>query len=398
MRARLRRRRSGCAAAGLCAALLLLPAAPAPAQAPPAAGTARAAEESVARERLARVREELRAARSAREATEAERGRAQAELRALDERVAAAAGALREAEAAVAAAEARARALAGEAAAIEARLDAQRAAIAALLRSVHALGRHQGLRLLLGDGQGTDTGRLLAYLRALEADRRTRVRTLIGELEALAAARAALAAAQEALRGQRDARADRHEALTSVRRARADEVAAIESRLADAAAREAALAKDEAEVLALIRRLSDAIADIPKRLEGGEAFASRRGRLPWPVEGRVLAAFGDAQPGGRAGSGIVIEAAAGSTVRAVSHGRVAYADWLRGYGMLVILDHGDGWMTLYGHNEALLAEVGMWVAAGDAIASAAGGERGAYFEVRARGRAQDPLAWLGRRR
>lgn len=364
-----------------------------------AAGGDRAAQEAAARARLAAVRDELRAARAAREAAEAERGLAQAALREQDEAVAAAAGALAEADAALAGGQARIAALAAEAAAIEARLDEQRAAIAALLRSAYALGRHQGLRLLLGGKTGEDTSRLLGYHRHLEAARTARARALLGELDALAATRAALAAAQADELRRRDEQAARHDALVAARALRADEVAAIEARLADAGARIAAIAKDEAEVLALIRRLTDAIADIPRQLAGGEPFSSLRGRLPWPVEGRVLEAFGSAQPGGRAGSGVLIEAAEGAPVRAVSHGRVAYADWLRGYGMLVILDHGDGWMTLYGHNESLSAEVGMWVDAGDAIATAgrSGGGGGTYFELRAGGRAQDPVRWLRRR-
>jgi septal ring factor EnvC (AmiA/AmiB activator) len=375
------------------------PAAPASTTAGASPSANRAAQEAAARARLAAVRDELRAARAAREAAEAERGTAQAALRAQDEAVAAAASALAQADAALADGQARIAVLATEAAAIEVRLDEQRAAIADLLRSAYALGRHQGLRLLLGGDSGEDTSRLLGYHRHLEAARSARARALIAELDALAATRAALAAAQADDVRRRDEQAARHAELLTARGERAAEVAAIEARLADAGTRIAAIAKDEAEVLALIRRLTDAIADIPRQLAGGEPFSSLRGRLPWPVEGRVLEAFGSAQAGGRAGSGVLIEAAEGTPVRAVSHGRVAYADWLRGYGMLVILDHGEGWMTLYGHNESLSTEVGMWVDAGDAIATAgrSGGGGGSYFELRAGGRAQDPARWLRRR-
>jgi septal ring factor EnvC (AmiA/AmiB activator) len=402
-RARVRRGlRRGCALllCLACAALAMAQdVAPAAEATATAAGGDRAAQEAAARARLAAVRDELRAARAAREAAEAERGLAQAALREQDEAVAAAATALAEADAALADGQAAIAALVAEAAAIEARLAEQRAAIAALLRSAYALGRHQGLRLLLGGDSGEDTSRLLGYHRHIEAARSARARALLGELDALASARTALAAAQADEVRRRDEQAARHAELVAARSQRAAEVAAIETRLADAGARIAAIAKDEAEVLALIRRLTDAIADIPRQLAGGEPFSSLRGRLPWPVDGRVIEAFGSAQPGGRAGSGVLIEAAEGTPVRAVSHGRVAYADWLRGYGMLVILDHGDGWMTLYGHNESLSTEVGMWVDARDTIATAgrSGGGGGSYFELRAGGRAQDPVRWLTRR-
>jgi murein hydrolase activator len=98
---------------------------------------------------------------------------------------------------------------------------------------------------------------------------------------------------------------------------------------------------------------------------------------------------------------VLIAAKTGESVKAVSHGRIAYADWLKGYGLLAIVDHGDGFMTLYAHNESLLKDVGEWVAPGDAIATvgASGGsaEPGVYFELRRDGRPVDPVGWLARR-
>ena len=126
--------------------------------------------------------------------------------------------------------------------------------------------------------------------------------------------------------------------------------------------------------------------------------AERRGRLPWPLAGKVAVGFGSSDDSGRAISGIVLAAATGAEVRAVSHGRVAYADWLKGYGLILILDHGDGYMSLYGYNESLLKDVGDWVDAGEAIATAgsSGGRQnaGLYFELRARGKPLDPRSWL----
>ncbi|MCW5567873.1 MAG: peptidoglycan DD-metalloendopeptidase family protein [Dokdonella sp.] len=139
-------------------------------------------------------------------------------------------------------------------------------------------------------------------------------------------------------------------------------------------------------------------ADIPKQLSGAEPFADQRGRLPWPLKGTLRIGFGGRDAGGRQLSGLLIGADAGVPVHAVARGRVAYADWLKGYGMLLILDHGDGWMSLYGANESLLKDVGDWVAAGEVIAQsgASGGQStpGLYFELRRQGKAVDPKPWL----
>jgi septal ring factor EnvC (AmiA/AmiB activator) len=120
-----------------------------------------------------------------------------------------------------------------------------------------------------------------------------------------------------------------------------------------------------------------------------------------PVRGELARRFGALpQTGGTASKGWFIRCAPGEEVRAVAAGQVVYADWLRGFGNLLILDHGAGYMSLYGNNDALLATVGATVRAGDAIAQAgaSGGsaEPGLYFEIRHQGRAVDPAAWIGR--
>ena len=185
-------------------------------------------------------------------------------------------------------------------------------------------------------------------------------------------------------------------------RTSAPALASLERTFTDQGARLAALGKDEKDLVALLERLRDAIADIPKVLAGAEPLSTRRGRVPWPVEGRVLQGFGTTAPDGRAVEGLLIGARAGADVQAIAHGRIAYADWLKGYGLLAIVDHGDGFMSLYAHNEALLKDVGDWVDAGDALATvgASGGrsEPGVYFELRRDGQPVDPAAWLARRK
>jgi septal ring factor EnvC (AmiA/AmiB activator) len=136
---------------------------------------------------------------------------------------------------------------------------------------------------------------------------------------------------------------------------------------------------------------------------GGESFggpfANAKGKLPWPVDGRLVAGYGTPR-GGDARTkwdGVLIGAAIGTQVRAVHGGRVVFADWLRGAGLLVILDHGNGYLSLYGHNQSLLRDAGEIVKAGDPIATVgnSGGQESAalYFAIRQQGRPSDPAQW-----
>ncbi|MEG5264193.1 murein hydrolase activator EnvC [Pseudomonas sp. JDS28PS106] len=131
----------------------------------------------------------------------------------------------------------------------------------------------------------------------------------------------------------------------------------------------------------------------------GGPFAEARGKLPWPIDGRLLARFGEARGDDERTKwdGVMISAAAGSQVRAVHGGRVVFADWLRGAGLLVILDHGNGYLSLYGHNQSLLKAAGDVVKAGEAISTVgnSGGQdtSALYFAIRQQGRPSDPAQW-----
>ena len=132
-------------------------------------------------------------------------------------------------------------------------------------------------------------------------------------------------------------------------------------------------------------------------------FAQLRGKLPWPVRGgRVLHRFGESRAEGRmTWEGLLIESSTGAEVKSVAAGRVAFADWLPHYGLLVIVEHGDGWLSLYGHNQTLYKQLGEWVQRGERIAASgdSGGQQHAalYFEVRKGKEPQDPRKWLARR-
>ena len=159
------------------------------------------------------------------------------------------------------------------------------------------------------------------------------------------------------------------------------------------------LRAEEQRLAELVQRLGELMAGFP--VDTDEPFAASRGKLAWPVQGRVTGSFGQVLGAGPVRwNGVLLEAAAGTPVRAVHRGRIAFADWLQGLGLLIIVDHGGGYMSLYGHNEALLKESGDWVEPGEPIAQVGdtGGQArsGLYFEIRQNGEPVDPNRWIAR--
>lgn len=352
--------------------------------------------------KLKALRARIAEASASMQATESSRQGELAAVKALDEAQA------------LIAATARARALeATEVAAARAHVARQRDAMAnqvalqqqrltGLVRLAYAGGRGEAVRALF-DRDGSDrTLRQLGYLRVLKREREQRIRRLLADARRLEhleqASRAAdrihaLATRVDALQAARlAAQRERHDAALE----------ALRTQLASQRDVLGQLARDERALMELLERLTDILADVRTDLaRQTQATAVQRGRLPWPVDGTVVQRFGAALAPGRTSDGILIGAKRGTSVKAVGHGRVAFADWLKGYGLLLIVDHGDGVMSLYAHNESLARDVGDWVEAGDVVATVgnSGGhpEPGLYFELRRQSQPQNPTAWLQRR-
>lgn len=358
----------------------------------------RAKKEAAAQQRLEQLRKQIRDITAEQRALEGERGAASRELRAADAKVGEAVRALRRTEAGIATTEGELQQLQAQQRELEAGLSGQREALAALVRSAYALGRHEQLKLLLAQDRMADLARVLAYHRYFQADRQERIAGLIEELRDLAAVARQIQDQREVLEAARARQQADLAALEAQRGERATLLATLEAGFKDRAARLAALGKDEAGVVRLLEQLRDAVADIPRQVDDNRPFASRRGQLGKPLAGSVLAAFGGRMPDGRASEGMLIAGTAGAEVRAVAPGRVAFSDWLKGYGLLTIVDHGDGWMSLYAFNDALLKDAGDWVRAGDPLAtvgsSGGQGRPALYFELRRNGQPQDPKPWL----
>lgn len=278
------------------------------------------------------------------------------------------------------------------------RLGAQREALAAELRAAWMAGGHGPLRVLLEGRDPAATQRLLVYHDYVREARTRRMQGLLAELAELGELRAELdeelgrlAAAQE----REEAERRRVEQTLAERR---EERARLERALTQREDAEQRLREEISEQEALLERLRERLADVPEHEFPFESFAEARGRLPWPLEGTVEAGFGERRSGDLQRTGIVIEADGGAEVTAVAPGRVVFSDWLRGLGLLVIIDHGDGYLTLYGHGQALYADVGEWVDTGQIVATAgSSGARtrpGVYFEIRRGEQPVDPTDWL----
>lgn len=359
---------------------------------------ARSAQEAQTKQKLDQVRDRIKALVAQRNDTTAQRSDALAALREQELKIATTARQLRALDEQLEAQQGKLDELGKHRAVLDDTLKEQRAALAALLRSVYAMGRNEELKLLLAQDNAADIARMLGYYRYFERARLGEIDAVLKSLDALAQVQHEIAAQNAELEKTRGEQSQQAAQLQSERGVRQQVLAQLDSTLKDQKSRLAALGRDEKALIDLLAKLHDIFADIPAHPVGAEAFADLRGKLPWPLHGEIAQVFGVSVEGARAAQGLLIASPSGADVHAVSNGRVVFADWLRGYGLLLIIDHGDGYLSLYGDNETLLKDVGDWVEAGTTIATSgnSGGKStpGLYFELRYKGKAVDPVPWL----
>jgi len=275
---------------------------------------------------------------------------------------------------------------------------AQREALTEQLRATYAMGRQGYLKMVLSQQNPADFGRSLAYYRYFNLARSKRIKAIEQSLDDLEKMRVAAETKTEELQKLYSNHEQQKKVLEETYRRRKRLLAKLSSEIRTKEQRLNALLEDERQLNQLLQNLQDALADIPPDVSGHKSFAVLKGKLRWPVNGRLKASYGSARNvGSMKWHGVLIEAQPGDDVRAISHGRVAFADWLRGFGLLIIVDHGDGYMSLYGHNQTLYKEVGDWVEAGEVIAGVgmSGGHQSSalYFEIRHNGKPTNPANW-----
>ncbi len=267
------------------------------------------------------------------------------------------------------------------------------------VRAAYQLGRENKLKLLLNQQQPQQLSRQLAYYDYFNRARSEQIDAYLDTIEQLDQLEPAINQATSELTQSKQQLSDKRKALQAQNQQRRDNLQQISASLKNNQQRQQQLSRDRRRLEQLLQAMEESIADLV--VPDQQPFKARRGKLPWPAKGRLSQRFGSLRNDGKQRwQGVILNAREGSAVRAVHHGRVLFADWFRGSGLLVIIDHGDGYMTLYAHNQSLLVEPGEWVDSGATIATVgnSGGRRqaGLYFEIRYRGQPTNPQRWCRR--
>lgn len=270
------------------------------------------------------------------------------------------------------------------------------------LQASYSIGRQEYIKLLLNQQNPATISRIMTYYDYFNTARSRQIAEVNQLLQAISRDKQQISQTNQELRIQKIQLEQKKNELDLKQSERntlvaklSDEIASKDKKLAD-------LLKDKKNLTRLINRLKKALDDIPD-LPTEKPFKSQRGKLYWPSKGKVKQLFNHWRSVGKVKwQGIIIKSKEGSPVHAISHGRIAYSDWLRGYGLITIIDHGDGYMSLYGHNQTLLKEVGDWVENNEIIATvgSSGGikQAGLYFEIRHNGKPSNPTRWCKKQR
>ena len=265
------------------------------------------------------------------------------------------------------------------------------------IRQLWMLQQGGGLRVWLGDQDPQTTARLLAYYQLILQAQQNKIAGYQRGLERIASQVSDIERSEQDLTERSTAIAETREQLATQQAARRQTIARINSQLVQDQRQLDTLIQDRERLNTLLENLQ-AMA-LPK-LPVTQPFAALKGKLEMPIQGKPLNRFGAVRNADLRWRGWLIPAEQGNPVRAVHSGRVIFADWLRGQGLLLVVDHGDGWLSLYAQNHSLLRAVGDWVSAGEILsrAGASGGSdvSGLYFEIRHQGEPVDPADWFRR--
>ena len=393
-------------------------------------GVAHAQEDrSDAERRLQGVRTELKQVAAERRKLEGARGDASRKLREADEEVGGVQRSLQKTQTTLQRDGVALQQLQAERAKLAGDMDAKKAELARLLRAAQVAGSEAPLKALLAQDRVAEAERALTYQGYLQRGQVQRIRVLSAELQRIDTLEREIVERRAALDQDRRKQAGQLSQLQQAREQRAGLLAGIDQQYKDRAVREKALGRDAKALQDLLARLRAAAAKAAReaareaaraKAEAGRqstpgkpvtrpparratvasAPALRVGGLGWPVAGNLLASFGGRLPDGRRSDGVLIAASAGTTVKAVADGTVVYADWMTGYGNILIIDHGNGYMSLYAHNDGLSRDAGDAVKRGDVVASVgtSGGQDSPalYFELRRNGSPVNPAGWLTR--
>lgn len=266
------------------------------------------------------------------------------------------------------------------------------------VRTSYTIGKQEYLKLLLNQENPTAIGRVLTYYEYFNQARSERISTSKQTLVRLVEVKKHIKNETKTLHKLKKQQLKEKQQLEENYKGRAIVIAKLSKDIQSKDSALQQLLENEKRLGKVLNVITDNMPEMALGTAKRKAFRTLKGKLYWPALGKVKALFGKKRKLARVRwNGVIIKAKQGNNVRAISHGRVAYADWLRGYGLLIILDHGDGYMSLYGHNESIKKETGDWVVPGDIIGSVGdtGGQKraGLYFEIRHNGKPTNPKIW-----
>ena len=283
---------------------------------------------------------------------------------------------------------------------LQARIVQQADVIAEQIAAAHKLGDQEPIKLLLNQENPQQLARVFKYYDYFLQARSEKIASYMNDVESLTEVIARISSQQLALkRSQSDLKSGQEKLRGRVAK-RSVTLKQLDASLVSDKKKLGSLQRERSELEEILSAVEEAVADmtLPSNYK---PFLSRKGKLSWPIKGRVAHSYGSQRSGELRWEGWLISASAGTAVNAVHNGRIVFSNYLRGFGLLAIVDHGDGYMTLYAHNQELLKDTGDWVQSNELVARA--GDTGGlnkpalYFEIRSQGKPADPKVWLEKR-
>jgi septal ring factor EnvC (AmiA/AmiB activator) len=277
-------------------------------------------------------------------------------------------------------------------------LEGEQLILAQQLRSAYISGHEEYIKLIMNQQDPAAVSRMLVYYRYLTESRVRTINKINQHLELLSSLESSIQGRSAELKDLIDLERQRWQSLNIAYQEQKKAVDILRGELASNEQQIQRMHNDEQELLRLIEKLQEILDELLEEERTGTSFKALRGSLELPAEAKVIVRYGSQRKiGNLRWKGVMLAGKLGSDIHAVYAGRVVYADWMRGFGLLLIIDHGDSYLSLYGQNESLLVEEGDWVETGQTIATmgkSGGSSRPSlYFEIRYKGKPQNPLLW-----
>lgn len=348
---------------------------------------------------LERVRSRIRALQSSLKDQKSKHSSVLSQLRATEQKISELARGIRNVQASIRRQENKVTATRAETVATRDDLNEERRVLARQIRSAYIIGRQERTKLVLNQEDPDALGRVFQYYDYVNRARSERIGRIQRSIEKLAVLETRLGGELQELNVLKDDQEKSLATLEAGREQRNLVVSKLEERISDQEGRLQQLRSDEVALEELLGSLRDVLADIPIDLGETLSFPKQKGKMPWPAKGRILASFNSSKGvGDLRWKGIWISAKEGKPVSAIAGGRVAYVGWMHRYGLIVVLEHGDSYFSLYGHNQTTTRNVGEWVGMGETIATVGdtGGQpkSGVYLEIRKGKKPINPKRWL----